>query len=65
MTADYELRITRRAPNPDYRAKSSYNSEPQFLEHNVTLVTLDADQWQRVQRAIVEALTPAKPELGT
>jgi hypothetical protein len=65
LAADFELRITRRVPNPAFKKNSSYNNEPMFLEHEVTLVTLDAEQWQRVQSVIVEALTPTSPELGT
>jgi hypothetical protein len=55
---EYIVSITRRVPNPDWKPPSPYSRDepPQFLEETVTTVTLDADQWKAVQRAIVEGL---------
>jgi hypothetical protein len=51
---DYVLEIRRRIEQPEaarqYGVATAYHSEP------VTTVTLDAEQWRKVQAAIVEAL---------
>ena len=62
----YELLITVREPNPDFKParggqilRQMYGGEegqPAFLREEVTKATLTADQWRRVQRAIIEAL---------
>ena len=53
----YLVQITRQVPNPDYPTKSVHYSEVgQFLSREVTTVTLDSDQWRKVQAAIVEVL---------
>lgn len=54
---EYEVRIARRIANPNYREDSSLHQTSQrFIEQDVTIVTLDAEQWKAVQAAIVEAL---------
>jgi len=58
LPAEYELRIERRVVNPEWSPKRGpYDREVEpYLERNVSLVTLDPDQWRKVQAAIVEAL---------
>lgn len=64
---DYEVIITRRVTNPDWKEpvnqgeimRRLYGNEggpERYLSQTVTTVTLNADQWRDVQAAIVEAL---------
>lgn len=54
---EFEVRIARRALNPNYREDSALHQTSQrFIEQDVTIVTLDVEQWRKVQAAIVEAL---------
>ncbi len=58
LPAEYELRIERRVVNPEWSPKCGpYDREVEpYLGRAVTTVTLDPDQWRKVQAAIVEAL---------
>ncbi len=58
LPAEYELRIERRVVNPEWSPKRGpYDREVEpYLERAVTNVTLDPEQWRKVQAAIVEAL---------
>lgn len=55
--ADYELRIERRTANPTWREDSAlHHTSSRWIEQQVTLVTLNEEQWRKIQAAIVAAL---------
>lgn len=55
---EYLISITRLELNPEWTpARGPYDREVErYLRNEVTTSTLDADQWRKVQAAIVEAL---------
>ncbi len=59
---EYVISITRQVANPKFKQRKSFSDnrgederEP-YVERIVTSATLNAEQFQKVQRAIVEAL---------
>lgn len=62
---EYKITITKQEENPEYSEKMQDRyygrgmGEPmqeRYIEKLKTIATLDENQWQKVQKAIIEAL---------
>lgn len=56
---EYIITIIKREKNPEYNEKSNRYVEignEQYIEYTKTMATLNEEQWQKVQKAIIEAI---------